>query len=641
MILTRISLMMFFIVISTNIGALPTVKKSSETGDSLGNTGTIVEDDILIPRTREKRAIATRAGGSRWTNGIVPYEISSVYTSEQQTIITNAMRKIENLTAIQGAYCVRFRPRISSDPYYTKIENGQGCHSDIGQPLPPNVNHTISFAISECLYEVVLIHELLHTLGFSHEQQRPDRDSYVRINLDNINSPYLGDYKKKDDMLVDTLNTTYDFKSIMHYQGTEFSKNGLPTMESIPPNITMGSKSNLSATDIRGIQIYYGCSAAGPSTPKGTGPAPVAFAQIRTSTITTTKPTTTTTTTTQSTTTTKTTTTSTTTTTTKTTTSTNTVSSYCPIPSMNAQWNRNSTIFINPLGQCLSNSTGLCKAQDLYIDNIHNTLYVVDTDNNRIQKYSLNETFNPQQGAIGLTVASKGLIQPQSIFINSQTEDMYILDHGRKVTALTYDETYRVQLWKKSDQIGIILLSEVGEYGFGMYSSYLTLDKEMNIYVGTRHYIRKWLSSTNYTQRIIVAGKNDGAARGPSDLWDPYNFFINNDLTLFIADWQNKRIQKWLFNATEGITILNNLTYIYGLTMGCNGYLYYTDVYEQSVFQLNLTNNEKIRIIGDEQYIPPNKLFFPTIMKFDKFGNIFLIDVGNGYQIRKFSIIQK
>ena len=38
----------------------------------------------------------------------------------------------------------------------------------------------------DCLYEFLIIHETLHALGFFHEHQRPDRDNYVTIFLDNV-----------------------------------------------------------------------------------------------------------------------------------------------------------------------------------------------------------------------------------------------------------------------------------------------------------------------------------------------------------------------------------------------------------------------------------------------------------------------
>ena len=44
----------------------------------------------------------------------------------------------------------------------------------------------MSLQIPGCLHHSVALHELIHALGFAHEQTRPDRDTYVRVFYENI-----------------------------------------------------------------------------------------------------------------------------------------------------------------------------------------------------------------------------------------------------------------------------------------------------------------------------------------------------------------------------------------------------------------------------------------------------------------------
>ena len=40
------------------------------------------------------------------------------------------------------------------------------------------------------------VHELLHTLGFDHEHTRPDRDSFISVNTDNITPGKEGNFER-------------------------------------------------------------------------------------------------------------------------------------------------------------------------------------------------------------------------------------------------------------------------------------------------------------------------------------------------------------------------------------------------------------------------------------------------------------
>merc|ERR1712001_314001 len=73
-----------------------------------------------------------------------------------------------------------------------------------------------------------MAHEILHALGWTHEQNRADRDKYIKIIWKNIKSGYENNFEKQEG---DTSGTDYDFKRIMHYNEDAFSKNDLPTME--------------------------------------------------------------------------------------------------------------------------------------------------------------------------------------------------------------------------------------------------------------------------------------------------------------------------------------------------------------------------------------------------------------------------
>ena len=61
------------------------------------------------------------------------------------------------------------------------------------------------------------MHELGHAIGFQHEQKRPDRDDYVTILLENVQSGKTHNFNKMSTAYVNDFGIVYDYKSVMHY----------------------------------------------------------------------------------------------------------------------------------------------------------------------------------------------------------------------------------------------------------------------------------------------------------------------------------------------------------------------------------------------------------------------------------------
>ena len=138
-----------------------------------------------------------------------------------------AMRHIRKKTS----NCVKFRKKRPTDKGYveiTSIEKGKGigCWSEVGYL---GRRQGLNLQKSKCMAVKVIVHELMHALGFLHEQNRYDRDGYVNIAWGNIKKDKYGrdksgNFKKRPKNVEDTLGTPYDFCSIMHYASDTMGK---------------------------------------------------------------------------------------------------------------------------------------------------------------------------------------------------------------------------------------------------------------------------------------------------------------------------------------------------------------------------------------------------------------------------------
>lgn len=149
---------------------------------------------------------------------------------------------------------------------------------------------------SGCNHKGTIMHEIMHAIGFWHEQSRPDRNQYVEVLWENILdgmvilrllhsckripwkpavrshnqakivtyvrcSGEAHNFNKYDRGRVDTLQVPYDYDSIMHYGKDGFSKNGKPTLRSIKdPARALGQRNGFTQIDIQEINSLYECS---------------------------------------------------------------------------------------------------------------------------------------------------------------------------------------------------------------------------------------------------------------------------------------------------------------------------------------------------------------------------------------------
>jgi len=182
---------------------------------------------------------------------------------------------------VNGSVCVQFRARTSTDQYYIRIVNGDGCSSYVGMNAGVQMERTVTLQSSGCLSNGTIMHELYHTLGFYHEQSRPDRDDYITVNYANIQSGMASQFQKYDDSTTNTYNYPYDYTSVMHYSAYAFSANNLPT---ITPreNVTLGQRNTLSTNDIRVLRLLYNCSANGVTIPTPTAQTTVNIYTVNT-----------------------------------------------------------------------------------------------------------------------------------------------------------------------------------------------------------------------------------------------------------------------------------------------------------------------------------------------------------------------
>ena len=185
-------------------------------------------------------------GVRKWTNSTIVYTIQGLSASVQSEL----QKSFDEWTSKTN---IRFKERTNESNYVTISSSGSNSNSGVATLGMNGSNGFIRLGTRATA--VVIIHEIGHTLGYIHEQNRSDRDNYIIINEENIQNDAIDQFYKSNSATLVT--SQFDINSTMMYGSYTFSKNGQPTITDLSGNVLPQRQAKVSDLDISGTNSIY------------------------------------------------------------------------------------------------------------------------------------------------------------------------------------------------------------------------------------------------------------------------------------------------------------------------------------------------------------------------------------------------
>ncbi|CAF1222367.1 unnamed protein product [Adineta steineri] len=323
-----------------------------------------------------------------------------------------------------------------------------------------------------------------------------------------------------------------------------------------------------------------------------------------------------------------------TTTTTATTTITTTTISEQLIPSVsinnNTQWKQYASTIAGGNGRG-NKSNQLDQPRGIYVDNDDDSIYIADTGNDRIVKWE----FGAKNGTVvaggnGRGRAIDQLADPIDITLDKEKKYLIICDqrNNRVVRwslqnsqnpqvlidrivcwGLAMDNTgdlyicdwssQEVRRWRQGDKQGTLVAGGHGE-GNQLYQfyepGYIFVDEYHSVYVADQRNDRVMKWTKNTTEGILVA-PGQVSSGNPNSLLRPSGVIVDQMGNIYVSKAISHQITRWSPGATEGAPIVGEKNHGGG----------------------------------------PTQLIFPDDLSFDRHGNLYVVDTSN-HRIQKFVI---
>ena len=254
-----------------------------------------------------------------------------------------------------------------------------------------------------------------------------------------------------------------------------------------------------------------------------------------------------------------------------------------------------------------------------------NTVYVADTSNNRIQKFTSSGTYVGTWGSLG--AADGQLNRPCGIAIGPDG-NVYVAD----------SVNFRIQ---KFTQAGTFV-AKFGSFGSG--DGQLSIPSGVAVSPDGMVYVADMLN--NRIQRFTAGGifstKWGSLGTGDGQLNFPYSTAVDSSNNIYVADYGNHRVQKFASNGTFitkwGTQGINDGQFLYpmGVAVDPSGNVFVSD----AMGRVQKFTSEGMFITKTgSQGTGDGQMKMPAALALDPSGNIYAADTDN-HRIQKFAALQ-